>query len=148
MNGHIELEQLGLVLVRVGCPVLESRPLAGVYHTMEEHLEIASSLTSPADSSDRLPDSVRRNIFSILIESPVAISKRRLLALQQLNAQVDALASDEADLRAKMHPDVESVTRGKALAVFRHLLEKTGFPDLSIISGRTCSAQVKLHGHH
>ena len=33
-------------------------------------------------------------------------NKQRLLALQQLNAQVDALASEEADLRAKMHPDV------------------------------------------
>ena len=56
-------------------PCLDPDPLAGVYHTMEEHLKIATSLTSPADFSDRLPDTVRRNIFSLLTEDPV-VSKR------------------------------------------------------------------------
>ena len=33
-----------------------------------------------------------------------------------------------------MHPDVEGVTRGKAIALFRSLLEETHFPDMPVIS--------------
>ena len=43
------------------------------------------------------------------------------------------LQNEEAALRAKMDPDVESVTRGKAILLFRSLLEETAFPDLSVV---------------
>ncbi|CAE7265681.1 unnamed protein product, partial [Symbiodinium sp. CCMP2456] len=105
----------------------------GIYHTMEEHLHKACQLPCPADTSSRLPDTVRRNIFSVLTEGPLAISKKRMLALQALNAQLAELSSAEAELRKNMHPDVEAVTRGKAIALFGRLLEETGFPDMSVI---------------
>lgn len=107
--------------------------LAGVYHTMEEHLHKACQLSCPADTSSRLPDAVRRNIFAVLTEGPLAISKKRMLALQALNAQLAELSSAEAELRKNMHPDVEAVTRGKAIALFGRLLEETGFPDMSVV---------------
>eukprot|EP00439_Symbiodinium_sp_Y106_P025560 s8862_g3.t1 len=107
--------------------------MAGVYHTMEEHLELACALSCPADTSARLPDQLRKNIFAMLTEGPVAISKKRLLALQSLNEQLAKLEATERALRQRMHPDVESVTRGKALSLFRQLLEETKFPDLSIL---------------
>ncbi|CAE7252640.1 unnamed protein product, partial [Symbiodinium sp. CCMP2456] len=107
--------------------------LAGVYFSMEEHLHCASQLSSPADTSTRLPDAVRRNIFAILTEGPVAVSRKRMLALKSLNERMAALASTEKELRAKMHPVVEEVTRGKAIALFRDLLEETGFPDMSVV---------------
>ncbi|CAE7416568.1 unnamed protein product, partial [Symbiodinium sp. CCMP2456] len=104
-----------------------------VYHTMEEHLHKACQLTCPADTSSRLPDTVRRNIFAVLTEGPLAISKKRMLALQALNAQLADLSKDEAELRKTMHRDVEAVTRGKAITLFRRLLEETGFPDMSVV---------------
>ena len=107
--------------------------MAGVYHTMEEHLELACALSCPADTSDRVPDQLRKNIFAMLTEGPVAISKKRMLALQSLNEQLAKLEATEKALRQRMHPDVESVTRGKALSLFRQLLEETKFPDLSIL---------------
>ncbi|CAE7833708.1 unnamed protein product [Symbiodinium sp. CCMP2592] len=120
-----------------GSPPKSSAPrvgaVAGVYHTMEEHLRLASNLCSPADTSERLPDQIRRNIFAMLTEGPVAISKKRLLALQQLNRRVQELADEERTLRESMHPDVESVTRGKAISLFRELLEETAFADMSVI---------------
>ncbi|CAE7294808.1 unnamed protein product [Symbiodinium sp. CCMP2592] len=108
--------------------------LAGVYFSMEEHLHRACELPSPADNSTRLPDAVRRNIFAILTEGPVAVSKRRMLELKSLNDRMAALSAAEKELRAKMHPDVERVTKGKALALFRELLEETGFPDLAVVN--------------
>ncbi|CAE7272894.1 unnamed protein product, partial [Symbiodinium sp. CCMP2592] len=120
-----------------GSPPKSSAPrvgaVAGVYHTMEEHLRLASNLCSPADTSERLPDQIRRNIFAMLTEGPVAISKKRLLALQQLNRRVQELADEERTLRESMHPDVESVTRAKAISLFRELLEETAFADMSVI---------------
>ncbi|CAE7245188.1 unnamed protein product [Symbiodinium sp. CCMP2592] len=107
--------------------------LAGVYFSMEEHLHRACGLTCPADNSARLPDAVRRNIFAILTEGPVAVSKQRMLELKKLNDRMAVLSATEKELRAKMHPDVERVTKGKALALFRELLEETGFPDMSVV---------------
>ncbi|CAE7215102.1 unnamed protein product [Symbiodinium sp. CCMP2456] len=107
--------------------------MAGVYHTMEEHLELACALSCPADTSERVPDQLRKNIFAVLTEGPVSISKKRMLALQSLNDQLAQLESTEKELRQKMHPDVDSVTKGKALSLFRQLLEETKFPDLSVL---------------
>ncbi|CAE7779383.1 unnamed protein product [Symbiodinium sp. CCMP2592] len=104
-----------------------------VYFSMEEHLHRACGLTCPADNSARLPDAVRRNIFATLTEGPVAVSKRRMLELKKLNDRMAVLSATEKELRAKMHPDVERVTKGKALALFRELLEETGFPDMSVV---------------
>ncbi|CAE7244295.1 RE1 [Symbiodinium sp. CCMP2592] len=112
----------------------ESFSFPGVYFSMEEHLHRACELPSPADNSTRLPDAVRRNIFAILTEGPVAVSKRRMLELKSLNDRMAALSAAEKELRAKMHPDVERVTKGKALALFRELLEETGFPDLAVVN--------------
>ena len=44
-----------------------------------------------------------------------------------------SLASEESVLRSSMHPDVEAVTKGKAILVFKTLLEQTNFPDMSVV---------------
>ena len=108
-------------------------PKVGVYHSMEEHMAIAQNLPSPFDDFSALPDQIRRNLFRMLTEGPVAISKLRLQGLQDVNARLKLLQKEEAVLRAKMDPDVESVTRGKAILLFKSLLEETGFPDLSVV---------------
>ena len=54
----------------------------------------------------------------------------RLEALRQVNELAMNLAGDEKALRESMHPDVEKVTRGKAICLFRSLLEETRFPDM------------------
>ena len=70
---------------------------------------------------------------SILTKGPVAVSKMRLEALKQVNELAMNLAGDEKALRESMHPDVEKVTRGKAICLFRSLLEETRFPDMGVI---------------
>ena len=93
----------------------------------------ALTLQCPEDSSLRLPDPLRKNLFLILTKGPVAVSKMRLQALKQVNELATSLAEDENALRATMHPDVEKVTRGKAICLFRTLLEETEFPDMGVI---------------
>ncbi|CAE7648128.1 unnamed protein product [Symbiodinium sp. CCMP2592] len=105
--------------------------LAGVYFSMEEHLHRACGLPSPADNSIRLPDAVRRNIFAILTEGPVAVSKRRMLELKSLNDRMAVLSAAEKELRAKMHPDVErdlepDQLKAQALLRRRALLKMKG----------------------
>ena len=107
--------------------------VVGVYHTMEEHLEKALALPCPEDSSLRLPDPLRKNLLLILTKGPVAVSKMRLEALKQVNELAMNLAGDEKALRQSMHPDVEKVTKGKAICLFRSLLEETRFPDMGVI---------------
>ena len=100
---------------------------------VEEHVAIAETLWSPFDDFSGVPDQIRSNLFRMLTEGPVAISKLRLQALQDVNARFKELQSIEASLCSKMDPTVEAVTKGKAIALFRSLLEETAFPDLSVV---------------
>ena len=107
--------------------------VVGVYYTMEEHLEMAKGLPCPGDCSHRLPDPLRKNLFLILTEGPVAVSKMRLQALREVNELAAKLAEEEKTLRSSMHPEVDAVTKGKSISVFRALLEETKFPDMSVV---------------
>ena len=99
--------------------------VVGVYHTMERHLQLASGLESPSEWAHQVPDTVRRNIFRLCTDGPLAVSKLRLQALNQLNSRLKELETQEAELRGGMHPDVEEVTRGKAICLFRSLSLKS-----------------------
>ena len=57
----------------------------------------------------------------------------RLQALREVNELAEKFASEEKALWAGMHPYVDAVTRGKAILVFKSLLEETNFPDMSVI---------------
>ncbi|CAE7039819.1 unnamed protein product [Symbiodinium sp. CCMP2456] len=119
-----------------------SSDIVGVYHTMEQHIQLASGLESPSESAHQVPDAVRRNIFTLCTEGPLAVSKRRLQALNQLNARLKELEAKEAVLRQGMHPDVEEVSRGKAICLFRELLEETGFGDLSVVDSLVSGVEL------
>ena len=105
----------------------------GVYHTMKQRMQLASRLESPSEWAHQVPDAIRRNVFRLCTEGPLAVSKLRLQALSRLNGRLKELEPQEAELRSGMHPDVEEVTRGKAICLFRELLEETGFGDLSVV---------------
>ena len=79
---------------------------------MEEHLQLAEALACPFDTASRVPDNVRKNPFLVLTEGPVAVSKRRMLALQQVNERLGELSERE---QATREPGVSQVTKKKAL---------------------------------
>ena len=116
-------------------PTVSVKPddVVGVYHTMEERMEIAQGLPCPGDSSHRLPDPLRKNLFLILTKGPVAVSRMRLQALREVNEMVERLPGEESTVRSSMHPDVQAVTKGKAILVCKTLLEETNFPDMSVV---------------
>ena len=96
-------------------------------------MERPQGLLCPGDSSHRLPDPLSKNLFLILTKGPVAVSRMRLQALREVNEMVERLASEESALRSSMHPDVQAVTKGKAILVFKTLPEETNFPDMSVV---------------
>ena len=55
-------------------------------------MAIAQNLPSPFDDFSALPDQIRRNLFRMLTEGPVAISKLRLQGLQDVNARLKLFA--------------------------------------------------------
>ena len=57
----------------------------------------------------------------------------RLQALSEVNDAADKFAEEEKSLRSTMRRDIEAVTKGKAISVFRALLEKTNFQDMSVV---------------
>ena len=61
-----------------------SSDLVGVFHTMEQHIQLASELAAPSEWAHQVPDAVGRNIFRLCTEGPLAVSNARLQVLNHL----------------------------------------------------------------
>ncbi|CAE7257321.1 F25B4.6 [Symbiodinium sp. CCMP2592] len=108
----------------VGGPVFTPSPSKawGVYHTMQEHFDLATKLEHPAESSSTVPDCIRRAIFDLATKGPEEIAKMRHETLSNIEARANELGTSED------HP----ITGGKCLQLFRELIEETGFPDKEV----------------
>jgi hypothetical protein len=102
------------------------------YFTMEEHIEEALKLQHPASVNTCVEDEVRKVWFETLTLGPRAMAEKREEALLKMKELQLSLEEEEMALRSKMHYEVEKVTKGKRLILFRRLLEMTRFPDMSV----------------
>ena len=105
----------------------------GIYFSFNEHVDKALQLEHPANTSSTVPDVLRRNLFTLLTQGYTAVAKQRILALKRIMQLKVELAAEERELRAKMHPMVSAVTKGKPLVLWRKLLENSGFPDVDVV---------------
>ena len=104
----------------------------GWYYSMTEHFEQACRLRHPAFDFLIVPDILRRNLFDLLTRGPKAVAESRIGALKDIMKLKLELQPEEDKLRSKLEPHVNEVTAGKALCLFRRLLEETDFPDMNV----------------
>ncbi|CAE7620270.1 unnamed protein product [Symbiodinium sp. CCMP2592] len=122
----------------------------------KEPLRTAESIFGCPGLSPRAKELVQRDnricsaVVSILLRASDTgalvslIGPARSWAWSLLAHTVKELAAEEESLRASMHADVASVTKGKAISLFRELLEETGFPDMSVVELLEKGAQSVL----
>ena len=77
------------------------------------YLELSQELLCPGDMTHRLPDALRKNLFLILTEHPVSVSKRRLQALRQVDELAASLEDEEVRVRAGVDSDVQESPVGR-----------------------------------
>ena len=106
----------------------------GFYFSPEEHFDKAIYLRHPALQFNVVPDALRRNLFRLCTMGIHEIAQQRMAVLKEVMKLKLALVSEERQLRAGMEAHVNTVTKDKALVLWRRLLMETQFPDMNVCS--------------
>ena len=104
----------------------------GIFHNPMQHLEKAFQLHHPSLSNTVVPDALRWNIFRLFTEGCHATAMMRTNGLKAMMAMKEQLRQQEEELKSKMPDHLKGVVKGKALCLFRKLLEETNFPDMRV----------------
>ena len=104
----------------------------GIFHNPMQHLEKALQLHHPSLSNTVVPDALRWNIFRLFTEGCHATAMMRTNGLKAMMAMKEQLRQQEEELKSKMPDHIKGVVKGKALCLFRKLLEETNFPDMRV----------------
>ena len=106
----------------------------GIYFSPEQHIEKALTLPHPASANLIVPDVLRRNLFNILTTGLGTVAKQRANFLKYLTDLKKNFMAEERNLRGKMSASVSSVTKEKALVLWRELLKEAKFEDWEIVA--------------
>lgn len=104
----------------------------GIYHTPEQFVKFARTLTHPFDVENRIPDVLRRSIFQMLCGGVQEMANKRLEQSKRLTQLRYEMRFEEARLHSLLSPHARVVLKGKSILLFRHLLEEQGFPDMEV----------------
>ena len=110
----------------------------GIYHTPEQFIERAISLTHPFDDKFAVEDLTRSNLFELLTKGKSHVAVQRLDFAKKLARWSKELVTEEARYLATLPLHAQKVLKGKKLLLFRKLLAESGCPDLGpsdIMSG-------------
>ena len=126
-NKILRLEKLGDAGPNCVCNIV-----VGVYRTPEEFVQEAARARHPFDSICNVPDVTRRNIFYILTEGKLAITKARLQAVEELRAMAKESAKEDMAILQSMPVDIRHVLRNKKFALLKRALLKYNYVDSKI----------------
>ena len=104
----------------------------GIYHTPEQFVKFAKTLTHPFGVEHRVPDVLRRCIFQMLCGGVQDLANKRLEQSKKLTQLRYELRFEEARLHALLSPHARVVLKGKSIVLFRHLLKEQGFQDMEV----------------
>ena len=90
------------------------------------------TIPHPSLSNTVVPDALRWNIFLLFTEGCHATATMRTNGLKAMIAMKEQLKQQEEELKSKMPEHIKGVVKGKALCLFRKLLEETSFPDMQV----------------
>ena len=107
--------------------------VVGHYAEPEAFLQQALEVQHPLDSLCTVDDITKRALFDILTLGPVGLSKKRIHALDEMDAMRRHLEEEEEVLHSKLPPRQRRVLEGKNLLLFQSLLLKTGYGDVDLV---------------
>ena len=128
-----------------------TRPLSekvkyGIYHTPKQFLSMAAKVKHPMDSTEHLEDATKWALDFVFKYPAHLIKLERRKNLLQAKLLAAKLAEDEKTLHQSFPPSLKKVLEGKNLLVWKALLEKYGYDDLSVV--RFMQEGVELVGMH
>lgn len=102
------------------------------YNTSEEHLEKAFKLSHLIESTDGVPDDLKRAAFFVMMEGMQKTMELRSKELKRCIEIAKQLEGEETKLHNEMGPGIAKVTAKKRICLFRKLLEEINFEDVVV----------------
>lgn len=106
----------------------------GIFRSYEEHVQEALKLPHPIESTDGVPDDLKRAAFNVITKGMYEIAKMRNEAMRSCVDMANELKEQEKTLHGKMDPSLAKVTSNKKILLFEKLLLEIGFEDMNVVS--------------
>ncbi|CAE7831241.1 unnamed protein product [Symbiodinium sp. CCMP2592] len=111
----------------------------------EEFMRKASESCHPRSMGSALPAPLNDTLESLDKLGDAEVSALRARVIKEWLHLATSLSSNEAELKASMHPDVREITASKRILLWEALLKKYDYPDLCVSS--LLKEGVPLVGH-
>lgn len=106
--------------------------IVGFYRTPQEFVAEAAKAQHPFDCVCNVPDVTRHNVFFILTQGKVAVTKFRLSAIQDVKKVVQECEAEDAAILSALPAEIQRVLVNKKFASLKRLLLKYSYVDSKI----------------
>lgn len=96
-------------------------------------MEKAFKLSHPIESTDGVPDDLKRAVFFVMTEGMQMTMEMRNKELKRCIETAKQLEGEEKRLHDEMNPGIAKVTAKKRICLFRKLLEEIHFEDMNVV---------------
>ena len=104
----------------------------GIFHSMQQFVQISRNLKHPFDEFVNVPDILLICMYKILTMGPVQVSKHRLDTILKWKQLRQSLKGQEAKLHERIPERLAQLMTGKQFLMLQKLAEDIGWPDTSI----------------
>ena len=128
----------------ISCKVLRTLPASGgddkkkfevgIFRTYEEHVQEALKLPHPIESTEGVPDDLKRAAFNVITKGMYEIARMRNEAMKSCVQMAKDLQESESRLHETMDPSLAKVTSSKRILLFEKLLQEIDFEDMNVVS--------------
>ena len=104
----------------------------GIFHSMQQFVQISKSLLHPFDEFMNVPDILLICMYNILTMGPVQISKLRLKKILEWKRLGQSLEQSEKELHSKIPAHLKNLVKDKKFLMLQKLANDMDWPDKSI----------------
>ena len=106
----------------------------GIFRSYEEHVQCALQLPHPVESTEGVPDDLKRAAFNVVTKGMYEVARLRNEAMKDCLKMANDLKLDEKALHDTMDPSLAKITVRKKILLFERLLQEVNFEDMNVVS--------------
>lgn len=94
----------------------------GIFRSYEEHVKCALNLPHPVESTEGVPDDLKRAAFNVVTKGMYEVARLRNEAMKDCLKMASDLKLEEKALHERMNPSLAKITVNKKILLFERLL--------------------------
>ena len=106
----------------------------GIFRSYEEHVKCALNLPHPVESTEGVPDDLKRAAFNVVTKGMYEVARLRNEAMKDCLKMANDLKLGEKALHERMNPSLAKITVNKKILLFERLLQEVNFEDMNVVS--------------